>query len=135
MFIRYFIKLLCVWNTKASLLTSKIIWDLLFLQDEKNMHLHWERSHNTAGDCNIRSLSWMGRVPDEIPQVLTHFCQPFFLWRKFLKDQGTPLKVEKALLSKETFFGKEEKIPSYFSAAIKVIKLEQIFYKNLVQDA
>lgn len=32
------------------------------------MHLHWERSHNTAGDCNIRSLSWMGRVPDEIPQ-------------------------------------------------------------------
>lgn len=33
------------------------------------MHLHWERSANTAGDCNIRSLSWMGRVPDEIPQV------------------------------------------------------------------
>ena len=33
------------------------------------MHLHWERSHNTAGDCNIRSLSWMGRVPDELPTV------------------------------------------------------------------
>jgi hypothetical protein len=33
------------------------------------MHLHWERSSNTAGDCIIRSLSWMGRVPDEIPQV------------------------------------------------------------------
>lgn len=32
------------------------------------MHLHWERSTNTAGDCNIRSMSWMGRVPDEIPQ-------------------------------------------------------------------
>ncbi|CAB4060498.1 unnamed protein product [Lepeophtheirus salmonis] len=32
------------------------------------MHLHWERSSNTAGDCHIRSLSWMGRVPDEIPQ-------------------------------------------------------------------
>ncbi len=38
-------------------------------QDWTRMHLHWERSHNTAGDCNIRSLSWMGRVPDEIPQV------------------------------------------------------------------
>ena len=35
------------------------------------MHLHWERSPNVAGDCNIRSLSWMGRVPDEIPQVKT----------------------------------------------------------------
>ena len=38
------------------------------------MHLHWERNPNVAGDCNIRSLSWMGRVPDEIPQVsLTTF--------------------------------------------------------------
>ena len=37
------------------------------------MHLHWERSHNTAGDCNIRSLSWMGRVPDELPTVRKHF--------------------------------------------------------------
>ena len=60
----------------------------------------------------------------------------FFLWRKFLKDQGTPLKVEKALLSKRNFFlEKEEKIPSYFSTATKVIKLEQIFCKNLVQEA
>jgi hypothetical protein len=33
------------------------------------MHMHWEKSSNTAGDCCIRSLSWMGRVPDEIPQV------------------------------------------------------------------
>eukprot|EP00095_Tigriopus_kingsejongensis_P002724 maker-scaffold1696_size30952-snap-gene-0.9 protein:Tk02724 transcript:maker-scaffold1696_size30952-snap-gene-0.9-mRNA-1 annotation:"tubby-related protein 4" len=33
------------------------------------MHLHWELSTNTAGDCNVRSMSWMGRVPDEIPQV------------------------------------------------------------------
>ena len=40
---------------------------LSFISD--TMHLHWEQSHNTAGDCNIRSLSWMGRVPDEIPQV------------------------------------------------------------------
>ena len=39
------------------------------------MHLHWEKSHNTAGDCNIRSLSWMGRVPDEIPQV-RNVCSP-----------------------------------------------------------
>ena len=64
---------------KSRWLTSKIIWDLsYFLLCRKNMHLHWERSHNTAGDCNIRSLSWMGRVPDEIPQVLTHFLVPFF---------------------------------------------------------
>ena len=36
---------------------------------KEKMHLHWERNPNVAGDCNIRSLSWMGRVPDEIPQV------------------------------------------------------------------
>jgi len=32
------------------------------------MHLHWERSSNSAGDCSIRDLSWMGRVPEEIPE-------------------------------------------------------------------
>ena len=39
------------------------------------MHLHWERNPNVAGDCNIRSLSWMGRVPDEIPQVSLTKCK------------------------------------------------------------
>ena len=39
------------------------------------MHLHWEKSSNTAGDCCIRSLSWMGRVPDEIPQVRSLLCE------------------------------------------------------------
>ena len=33
------------------------------------MHLHWERSTNTTGDCHINNLSWMGRVPEEIPEV------------------------------------------------------------------
>lgn len=32
------------------------------------MHLHWERSSNSAGDCSIRGLSWMGKVPEEIPE-------------------------------------------------------------------
>ena len=37
---------------------------------EAAMHLHWESEvPNTAGVCHIKSLSWMGRVPDEIPQV------------------------------------------------------------------
>ena len=44
------------------------------------MHLHWERSPNVAGDCNIRSLSWMGRVPDEIPQVKTLW------WDKLIRN-------------------------------------------------
>ena len=39
------------------------------------MHLHWERSNNSAGDCHINALSWMGRVPEEIPEVkLTFEC-------------------------------------------------------------
>ena len=48
----------------------------MFSGEFKKMHLHWERSQNTAGDCNIRSLSWMGRVPDELPTVrskIIHF--------------------------------------------------------------
>lgn len=32
------------------------------------MHLHWERSNNSAGDCAIQALSWMGKVPEEIPE-------------------------------------------------------------------
>ncbi|XP_023327831.1 tubby-related protein 4 [Eurytemora carolleeae] len=32
------------------------------------MHLHWERSNNSGGDCCISSLSWMGKVPEEIPE-------------------------------------------------------------------
>ena len=33
------------------------------------MHLHWERSTNSGGDCAIQALSWMGKVPEEIPEV------------------------------------------------------------------
>ena len=50
----------------------------MFSGEFKKMHLHWERSQNTAGDCNIRSLSWMGRVPDELPTVrskIMHFSK------------------------------------------------------------
>ncbi len=36
------------------------------------MHLHWEKCAHSAGDCHIRSLSWMGRVPEQIPQVRSH---------------------------------------------------------------
>ena len=45
------------------------------------MHLHWEKSSNTAGDCCIRSLSWMGRVPDEIPQVRCRLLSVFTVRR------------------------------------------------------
>lgn len=33
------------------------------------MHLHFERNTNTKCDCTILSLSWMGKVPDDIPEV------------------------------------------------------------------
>ena len=91
---------------KSRWLTSKIIWDLsYFLLCRKNMHLHWERSHNTAGDCNIRSLSWMGRVPDEIPQVLTHFWVPFF-WRTLETKKTTPSSPSFQTKSWESTFRK-----------------------------
>lgn len=31
------------------------------------MHLHFEKNTNTKCDCSILSLSWMGRVPEDIP--------------------------------------------------------------------
>lgn len=33
------------------------------------MHLHFERSTNAKCDCSIVSLSWMGKVPDNVPEV------------------------------------------------------------------
>lgn len=33
------------------------------------MHLHFEKNTNTKCDCSILSLSWMGKVPDDIPEV------------------------------------------------------------------
>ncbi|CAH0386298.1 unnamed protein product [Bemisia tabaci] len=32
------------------------------------MHLHFEKNANTTCDCTILSLSWMGKVPDELPE-------------------------------------------------------------------
>uniref|UniRef100_T1JPA7 Uncharacterized protein n=1 Tax=Strigamia maritima TaxID=126957 RepID=T1JPA7_STRMM len=32
------------------------------------MHLHFERAANAHSDCAILSFSWMGKVPDEIPE-------------------------------------------------------------------
>ncbi|XP_054015652.1 tubby-related protein 4-like isoform X1 [Hylaeus anthracinus] len=32
------------------------------------MHLHFEKNSNAKCDCNILSLSWMGKVPDESPE-------------------------------------------------------------------
>lgn len=33
------------------------------------MHLHFEKDNNAKCDCNILSLSWMGKVPDESLEV------------------------------------------------------------------
>lgn len=33
------------------------------------MHLHFERNVNSKCDCPILSLTWMGKVPDELPEV------------------------------------------------------------------
>jgi hypothetical protein len=35
-----------------------------------NMHLHFERTVNAKSDCSILSLTWMGKVPDELPEVI-----------------------------------------------------------------
>ena len=53
------------------------------------MHLHWERSNNSAGDCSINGLSWMGKVPEEIPEVriqstLKLFILECFQWPNIL---------------------------------------------------
>ncbi|KAL0281588.1 UNVERIFIED_CONTAM: hypothetical protein PYX00_002526 [Menopon gallinae] len=32
------------------------------------MHLHFERNSNAKCDCAILSLTWMGKVPDELPE-------------------------------------------------------------------
>ncbi|XP_006612337.1 tubby-related protein 4 isoform X2 [Apis dorsata] len=32
------------------------------------MHLYFEKNNNAKCDCNILSLSWMGKVPDESPE-------------------------------------------------------------------
>ncbi|XP_018578062.1 tubby-related protein 4 [Anoplophora glabripennis] len=32
------------------------------------MHLHFERTVNARSDCPILSLTWMGKVPDELPE-------------------------------------------------------------------
>ncbi|XP_071440315.1 tubby-related protein 4 isoform X2 [Hetaerina americana] len=32
------------------------------------MHLHFERNTNAKCDCTILSLTWMGKVPDELPE-------------------------------------------------------------------
>lgn len=39
------------------------------------MHLHFEKNNNAKCDCNILSLSWMGKVPDESPEVKIIICQ------------------------------------------------------------
>jgi hypothetical protein len=36
------------------------------------MHLHFEKNNNAKCDCNILSLSWMGKVPEESPEVTTN---------------------------------------------------------------
>lgn len=37
------------------------------------MHLHFERNTNAKCDCSIVSLSWMGKVPDNVPEVNNSF--------------------------------------------------------------
>ncbi|XP_067010279.2 tubby-related protein 4 [Anabrus simplex] len=32
------------------------------------MHLHFERNTNAKCDCTVLSLTWMGKVPDELPE-------------------------------------------------------------------
>ncbi|KAJ8868908.1 hypothetical protein PR048_030449 [Dryococelus australis] len=34
------------------------------------MHLHFERNTNSKCDCAVLSLTWMGKVPDELPEPM-----------------------------------------------------------------
>ncbi|CAH2010036.1 unnamed protein product, partial [Acanthoscelides obtectus] len=36
--------------------------------NEVKMHLHFERTVSAKSDCPILSLTWMGKVPDELPE-------------------------------------------------------------------
>lgn len=38
----------------------------------KAMHFHFEQNTNTKCDCNVHCMSWMGKVPDELPEVSQH---------------------------------------------------------------
>lgn len=61
------------------------------------MHLHFEKNANAKCDCNILSLSWMGKVPDEAPEVKimlsinesTGFSQFIFGGHYFYLDNAT----------------------------------------------
>ena len=33
------------------------------------MNVHFERNSNAKCDCTILNLTWMGKVPDELPEV------------------------------------------------------------------
>lgn len=35
----------------------------------RRMHLYFERNASAKCDCNILSLSWMGKLPDELQEV------------------------------------------------------------------
>lgn len=45
------------------------------------MHLHFERTVNAKSDCSILSLTWMGKVPDELPEVIL-FADLFVFYLK-----------------------------------------------------
>lgn len=32
------------------------------------MHVHFEQNNTTRSECTIHSLSWMGKVPDTLPE-------------------------------------------------------------------
>lgn len=57
--------------------------------ETSKMHLHFEKSTNTKCDCSILSLSWMGKVPDDIPEVSDEFL--FFF--AFMNLQSIPIRV------------------------------------------
>lgn len=70
------------------------------------MHLHWERSNNSAGDCSINGLSWMGKVPEEIPEVRV----PSTLNARMLQDiLRTDMTYRKLHSVREEFITKQKR--------------------------
>jgi len=83
------------------------------------MHLHFERNINTKCDCTILSLSWMGKVPDDIPEVSTVInCWP----------SRINLRLNKTLLSEigATSFLVKLEDPLKTSATVHCILLDTL---------
>lgn len=46
------------------------------------MHIHFEKSVKAECDCTVLSMSWMGKVPDDLPEVSLYIVVPVRNWHR-----------------------------------------------------